>query len=177
MYVHVYVHTHTVEEEMSITKYIRIPVEELKEIERHRAATDEDFTKYTLESLKLRRSGQWKNRVNRIKDINDKKKLLNFEKMLIKKDLHKQLLARKAKKREALEKEEVTITKNDEELEHNMARTLHQTMNGKWVLWYKNDDDWYGMPHNEDMTDEGYVRKSQLPPGLKKIYDKYLEQL
>ena len=175
---HVCTHTHTVEEGMPrVTKHFKITAEELKEIERHRAVTGEDFTKYTLESLRLRRSGQWKDGVNRIKALNDKKKLIDFEKKLIKKDLHKQQLAKKAKKREALEKEEVTVTKSDEELEHNMGQTLHQTMNGKWVLWYKNDDDWYGMPHNEDMSDEGYVRKSQLPPGLMKIYEKYLEQI
>ena len=180
LYVRTAVHTHS-KNMVSTTKYLRIPVEELKEIERHRAATDENFTKYTLESLRLRRSGQWKYGVNRIEDLNAKKKVIDFEMSLIKKDLHKLLLRRRALREEKLKGEEREV---EDQAEHEIRvkirhlEILRDHLEDEFRLWV-NDEDPMDFMIFDDKPESGYTKlpKEKLNDELNEFYNESIHLL
>ena len=181
LYVHTAVHTHRKNDMVSVTKQFRISVEELEEIERHRAATDDDFTGYVLESLRLRRSGQWRYGTNRLKDLNAMKKVIDFEKMLIKKDLHKLLLRRRALREEKLKGEEREV---EDQAEHEIRvkirhlEILRDHLEDEFRLWV-NDEDPMDFMIFPDNPEPGYTKlpKGKLNDELNEFYNENIQLL
>ena len=77
------------------------------------------------------------------------------------------------KKKESSENEKIKLRKR----EINFGKTIYEAMHDKKTLWYKHSNEWFTTADRIDYSNEGYVKKNQIPKDLMIYYDAYVDTL